>query len=169
MKRVIALSCLAAGALGSAFGLYWYLAVLIELHATWPFPTEIASIEGLFAIWGAVMLATFYRNPRPIWQPLLRLTGQRVKIARLLLMGLVLNSLVWVIALLSLLLFRVREPVPWVFCALASSCMLLNGCYVWIHWAFRPENLFTERFRRFADDPIVFTVFELLGRTRRIK
>jgi hypothetical protein len=55
------------------------------------------------------------------------------------------------------------------FCLLASATTMLNGLYVLIHWALRPENLFSERFRRFADDPIIFVLFEPIIRRRKLR
>ena len=169
MKTAVAIACFVVGALGSVLGLSWHLAVLFWHRPVWPLPTGIGSIEALFASWGTVMFATFYRSPIPIWKPILAVTCERIRNARLLLFCLLLNSVMWLLAVVCLFAFDIRDPLPWTFCALASSCALLNGLYIWIHWAFRPENLFTERFRRFADDPLVFTVFQLLVRTRRSK
>jgi hypothetical protein len=167
MKAAVAMTCFWAGALGSALGLSWYLAVLFARRPIWPFPTGIGSIEALFAVWGAAMFATFYRSPRPIWGPVLVVTHERVRKARLSLWCLLLNSLVWLAALVVLAAAHIRKPLPWSFCAFASSCALLNGSYIWMHWAFRPESLFSEGFRRFADDPLVFAVAGLVVKAKR--
>src|SRR5581483_9127710 len=146
MKTGIAIFCFAAGCLGSALAVIWYVAVLVTRSSIWPFPSDISEIEALFAIWGLIMLATFYRNPRPIWMPVLEVTGPRIKAARLLLVCTLINCAVWLVACIALWAVRVRGPLPWTFCLLASGVTLLNAVYVFAHWALRPENLFSERF-----------------------
>jgi len=166
---MIAIACFWTGLIGSALAGAWYLTVLLTRRPMWPLPSDIVWIEVLFAFWGTVMFATFYRSPRPIWTPLVAITGERVQWARLLLASAVLNGLVWLLGIVGLSLAHVHEPLPWLFCLLASSCGLLNGLYVCVHWALRPESVFSERFRRFADDPVVFAVVEMFKRRRRIK
>jgi hypothetical protein len=169
MKRGIAIVCFAAGCLASLLALDWYVAVLVTRNSMWPFPSDVAEIEALFVVWGLIMFATFYRNPRPIWMPLFEITSARIKAARLLLACTLINCVVWLIACVALWAVQVRGPLPWIFCLLASGVTLLNAVYVFIHWALRPENLFSERFRRFADDPIVFLIFDPLLRRRKIR
>jgi|SRR6185312_12919292 len=169
MKTAIAVLCFGAGCLASALALIWYAAVLLGRNPRWPFPSDIGRIEALFAVWGLVMFATFYRNPRPIWKPLIEVTSGRVKAARLLLACALINCLVWLVTCLGLLALHIHGPLPWMFCLLASTVIVLNAVYIAIHWAFRPENLFSERFRRFADDPLIFVIFGLVLRRRRIR
>ena len=169
MKKGIAIVCFAAGCLASVLALTWYAAVLLAGNPRWPFPSKIGRIEALFAVWGLVMFATFYRNPRPIWKPLIEVTSGHIKAARLLLAFAVTNCLLWLGASVAMWALRVRGPLSWTFCLLASSVILLNAVYIAVHWAFRPENLFSERFRRFADDPIVFTIFQPFVRRKKIR
>lgn len=167
MKTGIAIVCFVSGCVGSALALAWYVTVLLTRHSIWPFPSGITQIETLFAVWGLVMFATFYRNPRPIWRPLLGVSNGQIKAARLVLSCALLNCAVWLLACIGLWAAQLRGPLPWVFCLLASGITLLNALYIVIHWALRPENLFSERFRRFADDPIVFLIFyPVLGRRK---
>jgi hypothetical protein len=169
MKTGIAIVCFVSGCVGSALALVWYVTVLLTRHSIWPFPGGITEIETLFAVWGLVMFATFYRNPRPIWMPLLGVSSERVKAARLVLSCTLLNCAVWLLACIGLWAAQLRGPLPWVFCLLSSAVTLLNAIYIVIHWALRPENLFSERVRRFADDPIVFLIFGAALRRRKIR
>ena len=169
MKKGIAIVCFVAGCLGSALALVWYVAVLLTRDSLWPFPSKISQIEALFAIWGLVMFATFYRSPRPIWMPVLKVTSSRIKVARLVLAYNLVNCAVWLLACAALWAIQFRGPLPWTFCLLAAGLTLLNAAYVFFHWAFRPENLFSERFRRFADDPVVFLIFDPVLRRRKIR
>ena len=169
MKTGFAIVCFVAGCVGSALSLIWYVTVLLTRHSMWPFPSGITKIEALFAVWGLIMFATFYRNPRPIWMPVLEVSSGRVKEARLVLIFTLMNCAVWLLACVGLWAAQLRGPLPWVFCLLASGVTLLNAVYVVIHWALRPENIFSERFRRFADDPIVFLIFDPVLRRRRIR
>jgi hypothetical protein len=91
--------------------------------------------------------------------PVLEVNSKGIKVARLVLVCTLMNCAVWLLACVGLRAAQLRGPLPWVFCLLASGVTLLNAVYVVIHWALRPENLFSERFRRFADDPIVFLIF----------
>jgi hypothetical protein len=169
MKKGIAIVCFAAGCLTSALALTWYFAVLVTRHSMWPFPSGIAEIEALFAAWALIMFATFYRSPRPIWMPVLKVSSKRVKAARLLLAFTLINCATWLLASIGLWATQIREPLPWVFCILAAAVTLLNAVYVVVHWALRPENLFSERFRRFADDPIVFLIFDPVLKRRKMR
>jgi hypothetical protein len=170
MKRAVALTCFSVGLGLFAFGLAWFLTVLLTRQVAWPLPSGIASIEALFGLWGACMFATFYRSVRPVWTPLIAITGRRVKWAKVVLASALLNSLLWLIATVSAWLVDAHVVLPWLFCVFASAGVLLNGSYLCIHWALRPENLFSERFRRLADDPAVFAIvaiIDALGRPRR--
>lgn len=169
MKKGISIVCFAAGCLSFALALTWYVAVLVTRHSMWPFPSGIAGIETLFAAWGLIMFATFYRSPRPIWMPVLEVKGGRIKAARLLLACTLINLVVWLLASFVLWATQIRGPLPWVFCIFAAAVTLLNAVYVVIHWALRPENLFSERFRRFANDPIVFLIFHSVLKRRKIR
>jgi hypothetical protein len=169
MKIGIAIVCFAAGCLGSALALVWYLAVLATRKSIWPFPSDISEIESLLGIWGVIMFATFYRNARPVWMPVIEVTSQRIKVARLLLACTLINVAFWLLACVGFWAVQLRGPLPWIFCLLASGVTVLNSVYVLIHWALRPENLFSERFRRFADDPIVFLIFDVVLRRRKIR
>lgn len=169
MKTGIAIVCFTAGCVGSALALVWYVAVLLTRHPIWPFPSGITEIEALFAVWGPIMFATFYRNPRPIWRPVLEVSSGRIKAARFVLACTLVNCAVWFLACVSLWAAQLRGSLPWIFCLLAAGVILFNAVYVLIHWALRPENLFSERFRRFADDPIVFLIFNPVLRRRKIR
>jgi hypothetical protein len=167
MKIAIAIICFSGGCLATALAVLWYLAVLVTRDLLWPFPSNIEGIEVLFAVWGLIMFATFYRSPRPIWMPLFEVSSRRVKVTRMLLVCSLVNFAVWLLVCAGLSATQVLGPLPWAFCLLASAATLLNAIYVAVHWAFRPENLFSERFRRFADDPIVFLIFYRFLRRRK--
>ena len=161
--------CFSGGCLASALATLWYVAVLAEREPLWPFPSEIAQIEALFAVWGLIMFATFYRRPRPIWVPLFGVDDARVKRARVLLACSAANCAAWLAANVGLWIARMRGPLPWTFCLLASAAAILNGVYVAIHWAVRPEKLFSDRVRRLADDPTVFLIIGPLIKRWRVR
>jgi hypothetical protein len=101
--------------------------------------------------------------------PVLKASNGGIKVARLMLACAFINFALWLLACVGLWAARIRGPLPWMFCLVASGVTLLNAVYVAIHWAFRPENLFSERFRRFADDPVVLLIFDPVLRRRKIK
>jgi hypothetical protein len=169
MKPVIAGTSFLAGAIGTLLALGWFAVILLSRHAVWPFPSDILSIEGIFAAWATIMFGTFYRSPKPIWVPVLAVTSERVKRARLILACAVVNVAIWLLALVGFLVLRLSQPLPWIFCLFASSCAVLNSSYVLIHWALRPENLFSDQFRRFADDPLVFALVRAFVRIRHMR
>jgi hypothetical protein len=75
----------------------------------------------------------------------------------------------WLLVCVGLLVAQLRGPLSWTFCIVTSGIALVNAVYVVAHWALRPENLFSERFRRFADDPVVFLIFDPVLRRRKNK
>jgi len=169
MKTVIAIVCFVGACLASAFTAAWFLTVLVSGKSLWPFPSNIIGIELLFAAWGLLMFATAYRTPRPIWLPLLTVSSGRIGAARRLLGLALMNFSVWLLSCIGVWIVRVQGRLPWAFCLLASAAALLNAVYAVVHWALRPENLFSERFRRFADDPVIFLIFDIVLGRRKIR
>jgi hypothetical protein len=169
MKAGIAIVSFATACLASCLATVWYLAVLVARTPLWPFPSTMIGIEALFAVWGLTMFATFYSSSRPIWDPLLRVSSERVRAARLLLAITLMNGMLWFLVCLILWAVRAHGPLPWAFCLLASAATLLNAVYIVVHWALRPENLFSERFLSFADNPLVSLIFDVVLRRRKIR
>ena len=75
------------------------------------------------------------------------------------------NMFVCMLVSAGLLLAGFRQPLPWLFSLFAASCALLNGIYVFVHWALRPDSFLSERFRHFVDDPVVFTFMSVFKGT----
>ncbi len=169
IKKSIAVACFVTGLIGGGFAAVWYVMILITRRSMWPFPTDIVWIESLFALWASVMFATFFQSLRPIWAPLVAVTDKRVQTVKLLLGLALLHTFVLLVIVVSLWVRRAFAPLAWVFCLFAASCVLLNAIYVCIHWALRPEAIFSSKFRRFASDPIVFVVFHVLRKSKLIK
>jgi hypothetical protein len=169
MKHIAAVLCFSFGSLGSVGAWVWFVAALASHEPIWPFPSDIRGIEVLFALWGTVMFATFYRSPLPIWAPLFEVSDGRTRVARLILTFALINCLVWLVTCVVVWIIHNQGRLPWTFSLLASGVLLLNALYVVVHWAFRPENLFSEKFRRFADDPIVFLIFDPILKRRKLK
>ena len=157
---------MALGSIASVASFAWYLLVIATWKVRWPFPSNILSIETLFLVWAATMYATFHRSKKRLWSPVLVVTSFHLKVARVAFVTVILNAAAWLLFAAGLWVFRKGGYLPVAFCAFMSSCALINSVYVTIHWAFRPENLFSERARGFADDPLIFLLFEFIRKRK---
>lgn len=159
MKR-IAQYCLIYGCVASAGALLWYGASILG-YVAWPEgPWVVVSV---FIVHGLVMVITFHRDPsRRLWDPVIRITPQRVCAAKVILALAAANFLFctmlaqWEKGSLSL------RTLTMAF----SSFALLNASYVAIHWALRPENLFPNQLLALISNPIGYVFFR---RPRRRK
>ena len=80
---------------------------------------------------------------RPAWQPVLNVTPQRIRLAKILFGLSILNFLLCVgVAFYGAIKgdSALRDKGPGL---ILTSLVMLQTIYIAIHWAFRPENLFS--------------------------
>ena len=152
MKNLIRLYAFWYGCLGTCCAFVWYVAAL-QGRAT--ITNNVWIAEEVFVLHAAAALATFQRTSmRPAWQPVLDVTAGRITLAKVLFGLSIVNFLV------CLGVFLVAEFRGNVDLAndgvglILTSFIMLNTIYIAIHWAFRPENLFSAAFLRVIENPL---------------
>jgi|SRR5882724_1790545 len=155
MKQ-IAQSCFIYGSLAFAGALIWYLAALTG-HAVLP-QKSVWVLESLLIVHAIVMVITFYRRPsRVLWAPVLPITAKRLRAAKILLITAAANFVFSVV----LVAWERRRASERALSMVLTSFALLNATYIAIHWAFRPENIFTAPFLAFISNPILYVLSRL--------
>lgn len=138
----------------------------------WIEPQEV--LPGNFTFWMTVFVihcgvlcATFQIYPsRGFWRPVVAPTRRNVRTARLLFFVAIAHLLFRFLALIAV----GRESNPRVSTMILSfidGLFLLSSVYITIHWALRPENLFSPPVLRFLSNPLWETgrfVYDLLRR-----
>jgi hypothetical protein len=152
MKNLIRLYAFWYGCLGTLGAFAWYIAAVLG-RAT--IPTEVWIVEAVFALHACAALATFHRTTmRPAWQPVLGVTLGRVRLARTAFGLSIINFLiclgVFVCAVVQGNAVLETKGVALIL----TSFLLLNTIYIAIHWAYRPENLFSSTFIRAISNPL---------------
>jgi hypothetical protein len=139
------------GCATSLLSLMW-LVLALRGNASDPNPALPAVVA---LVHGGALLMTFHRNPlEPRRRPLLSITLRRIAAAKVILGVAILN---FVICLAATWLAG-QEPAIFADGASVSlaSLALVSSIYIALHWAFRPENLFSEGFLRTAAFPLWF-------------
>jgi hypothetical protein len=154
MKRVLPTLCFSYGCFATLALLAWHVAALGGIVA---FPNNGSIITPVFMIHAVVLLITFERNPKGVI-PVLNVTPRRVRMAKFCL-GLAVAYFTLYMLFLWGQFLTDSETAPRVLLLLLTSLLLVNSIYIVVHWAFRPENLFSERFRNVITNPILYWFF----------
>jgi hypothetical protein len=151
MKKLTRLYCFWYGCLGTLCALAWYITAVIDRASI---PDEVWIVEAVFGLHALAAIATFQRTAMsPAWQPVLTVTPQRVRLAIILFYLSALNFLICIVVSIYAaangnISLRDRGVA-----LILTSFLMLNTVYIAIHWAFRPENLFSSSFLRFIANP----------------
>jgi hypothetical protein len=152
MKNLVRLYSFWYGCFGALCSFAWYIAAILG-HASM-LPNGWV-VEAVFLLHAAAAVATFHRAPiRPAWSPILSVTPGRIRLAR---MFLGISTLNFIVCLGTLLVAAARgnpalenRAVPLIL----TSFLLQNTVYIAVHWAFRPENLFSASFIQTISNPL---------------
>jgi hypothetical protein len=152
MKNLIRFYGFGYGCVGTVCALAWYSAAILDrtvIPGSW---SIVATIFTFHAIAG---LVTFDRTPvHPAWQPIVAVTLGRIRLAKVLLGLATLN---FAFCMGTLIVAALREKLAledkMVYLVL-TSFLLQNATYIALHWAFRPENLFSASFLRVIANPL---------------
>lgn len=152
MNNIIRLYSFWYGCIGSLGWFAWYISASFGDAAM---PNNVWVAEAVFLLHATALMATFHRAPvRPSWPPVLSVTPGRVRLARILLGTSTINFIVclgtFLVATMNRSVGLENKMVPLIL----SSFLLQNATYVAVHWAFRPENLFSGSFIRAISDPV---------------
>jgi hypothetical protein len=152
MRNLIRLYGFWYGCVGTLCALVWYI---LAIQGRASIPDNVWIVEAVFALHASAAIATFHRTPtRPAWQPVLAVTPGRIRLAKIVFGFSIVNFLVclgvYIVAEVRANMALGNEGV-----ALSlTSFLLLNTIYIGIHWAFRPENLFSSSFLRAISNPL---------------
>ena len=146
------------GCLTTALMLYAYFSfAVLRRHDVPEFITRVGSAEMWIYVAGAHML-TFVATlagggmgeRAPLWNPLIPPTTRSILVGRIILLAATCNFLFWV----PYIYLRLDDRgAPW--CAVAAM-LLLSTTYTAVHWALRPENIFSWPILRFLSSPLSF-------------
>jgi len=148
MKKLIQLYCFWYGCVGTLGAFAWYIAAIM---APVTIPDNVWIVEAVFGLHGLAAIATFHRGTK--WQPVLNVTPQRIRLAKILLGLSILNFLLCV----GVALYAskgdsaLNEKGPGL---MLTSLVMLQTIYIAVHWAVRPENLFSPTFLRIIGNPL---------------
>ena len=149
LKTLIRLYAFWYGCLGTLCAFAWYIAALLG-RAT--IPNDVWIVEAVFGLHALAAMATFQRGLA--WQPVLSVTPVRIRLAKTLFNLSILNFVLcvgWSLYARSNGDIGLREKGVGL---ILTSFLMLNTIYIAIHWAFRPENLFSASFLRVIANPL---------------
>ncbi len=156
MKTAFAIASFAYGCLALAAATVWVVAGgPTDLPA---FATKRETLLVIFVTHASFLGLTFQRFPgvKPFWAPLFKPTPQRLTLARLLIGG---SFLLFAAAFIYVLVvLRRREEAAAIkgLGILLASMAALSSTYMIVHWALRPENIFTPQFLHFFRNPLLY-------------
>ena len=145
------------GCLTTALMLYAYFSFAVLRRPDVPeFITRLGSAEMWIYVAGAHML-TFVATlagggmgeRAPLWNPLIPPTTRSILVGRIILLAATCNFLFWP-------LFFLVTPDPWTLWRGVVAMLLLSTTYTAVHWALRPENIFSWPILRFLSSPLSF-------------
>jgi hypothetical protein len=152
MKKLIRYYAFWYGCLGSLLSLAWYVAAL-DGRAT--IPNNVWIVEAVFAFHATAAIATFQRGAGPrAWLPMIPVTPARLKLARAVFSISLLNFICCLGVFIAGVGLGNQPLVERMVSLILTSFLLMNTVYIVIHWAFRPENLFSGSFIRAISDPL---------------
>ena len=153
MRTLVERYCFAYGCVASVGAMVWYLTALAGYTEL---PQNVWIVESLALIHAITMVITFHRRPyRSPWAPVLQVTPQRIRIAKVVLGAVAANFLFCLILAIS----EHRTVSERALSMLLASMALLNTVYIAIHWAFRPQNVFPRQFLDFMSSPLLYFFF----------
>ncbi len=161
MPRVLRGGFFAFGCLLTAFAIVWMVAGLLGVIIA---PrTRSQALIG-FTLYVIVMLPTLGPWVRK-WPPFLTVTPARIATARILLL---IAALISVSAIVIVIAARVTADPSLLNVGsvwLLGSLMLMNGVYVAIYWAYRPENVFGPTVTAWGRNPLGLLLVTILRKT----
>ena len=166
MRQRLAAVFFGLGCVLSVFALAWSVSASLGVLIA---PRTAAQALTVFVPYAILMLATLDRGSARSWPPVFSVTQPRIKVARLLLLA---AGLLCLAAFAVVLIGRAlgnESVVDASFASVIGSLMLLNGIYVALHWAYRPQNLFGPNVPPSLLNPLGVVLVPILRMTGTIK
>ena len=149
MKRFVKHYAFCYGCIGATAFFACYICALTRRFDIGNYLENNQLVWSVLVLHAFAMLATF--QPGIKWEPVVAITEKRLHIAKVILGLAILNFFLGCFLAKSASLTL-------------TSLLLLNTIYIAIHWAFRPENLFPERFLAFITNPLGWTFAKMRSR-----
>lgn len=152
MKRWVSILLFGYGVLTSAVLVTWFLLTCLGFY--W-IPRGKQIILIVACVHASVGVLTFQRNRSPKrarWLPVISPTSAGKTVARTLLTIALLLCLGTLVLLFTTRSNNERQSPIVMLCAI--SVFLVQTTYFAVHWAIRPENVFSPPFLRFASNPL---------------
>ena len=167
MRQRLATVFFASGCILSVFALAWFVAANLGVLIA---PRTAAQALAAFIPYAILMLATLDRSSARPWLPVFPVTQLRIKVARLFLSAAGLLCFpAFAVALIGRALGGNSSVAEASFASVIGSLMLLNGIYVALHWAYRPQNLFGPNVPPSLLNPLGIVLVPILRMTGTIK
>ena len=152
MRNLVRLYSFWYGCVGAISCFVWYVDALLGQISM---PRSVWVVETVFLLHATAVMATFHRGAMGSpWQPVLAVTPGRVILAKTL-VGI--STLNFIVCLGTLLTAAMRGSVALVnrtVPLILTSFLLQNTVYIAVHWAFRPDNLFSAGFVEAISNPL---------------
>jgi len=164
MKLFIQRACVVYGCLALLASTTW-------LVVSWFFEPALPASPGPvlvpLGIHGLILTLTFqpFVGPEPFWSPVWRISPRRRMWARSALACaaiLCVGSAIWCVVLTRE--SHDEDLIVRAAILTIASLAILSSLYIVLHWAFRPENLFSESFIEFASNPLGYLLIRLMRR-----
>lgn len=163
MRKLVERYCFIYGCVASVGALVWYLAALAGRVGL---PESVWVVESIVVVFAITMVLTFQRRPlRDPWVPVLRITLERIRIAKVFLAVVAANFGVCTLVAFA---WGNRVGAERALSMVLTSLVLLYSIYIAIHWAFRPQNLFPSGFLTFISNPLLYPFIRSRRRPRRL-
>lgn len=153
MRRLIQLYSFWYGVIGSVLAFAWFA---LSLAGQPVLPKSWWTMEAIAILHGAAACFTFQPYVRPPWKPLISPSPVRVRVAKVLFGLGTLNFLAWFLTLIIAGETGHRTFQERVVPLILTSLVLQNTIYIAVHWAIRPENLFSRGFIEGVSNPLGF-------------
>lgn len=152
MRKSVALFGFVYGCTTSLLSSGWFVLAAVGAPTRDLNPT-IAAVVAL--IHGCVLVITFHREPfgNP-WRPVLLVTERRVKAAKVLLGAVLIAFILCFAVVLFAALRSALSTYDRGLHLVVASLAVLSSVYIALHWAFRPENLFSHALLQTAAFPL---------------
>ena len=155
MKRIIERICLAYACLASLASLLWLADLLIIQSPDLPGATVAMWITGIHCLF---LCITFQVIPsvKPYWDPVWAVTKRRLMLARYVIRFWS-AACIGTFAVAFVAAKQHAEQTTTLFLALLLASMIaFSSFYMVVHWAFRPENIFSRKFLLFIKNPVLY-------------
>jgi hypothetical protein len=156
VRRAIQLYCVLYGCLGSVLAFAWFLSALFGRFVGEA--SRLTVVLSGFLLHALAACLTFQRYSRR-WEPLVTLTSNRIRFAKVLFATGSLNFVGCFVIFGLAAQMKNQDLLGYTVYLVVSSLVLQNTIYIAIHWMVRPENIFPKWFIEMVTNPVGFFLY----------